>query len=111
MNLKEYLANKPDAREKELTFPALDITVRIRRLTVGERKRLYGAYKIGTDQADAAGLTVELIAISLIPAMSIEEVEQLPAFISDMLMTEINEFNGWTKKGAAELADQFRATA
>lgn len=111
MNIKEYLANKSDAREKDLVFPNADLTVRIRRITVGERKKLYGQYKIGTDAADVSGLTVELMAISVVPPMTVAEVEELPAFISDMLMLEINEFNGWTKKGAAELADQFRPTA
>lgn len=110
MNLKEYLSSKPDVREKDIVI-ADDLSVRVRRLTVGERKRLYATYKINTPEADLVGLTAELIAVSLVPAMTVQEVEELPARIADSLMAAINEFNGWTTKGAAELADQFRPTA
>lgn len=111
MNLKEYLSSKPDVREKDVTLAAFDVAVRIRRLTVGDRKRLYATHKINTPQADLIGLTAELIAVSVVPPMELAEVEQLPAALADALMAEINEFNGWTAKGAAELADQFRPTA
>jgi hypothetical protein len=111
MNLKEYLSSKSDVREQEITIPEFDVTVRIRRITVGERKHLYHTYKIDTPQADVQGLTAEIIALSVVPPMTVEEVEQLPAVLSDTLIQRINEFNGWSKKGAAELADQFRPTA
>lgn len=111
MNLKEYLSTKPDAKEKVVRVPHLDLEFTIRRISVGERKRLQAAYKIGTADADMQGLNIELTALSLVPPMTTDEVEAMPAAISDIVMEHINEFNGWSKKGAAELADQFRPTA
>lgn len=111
MNLKEYLANKPDAREQDVNLTDLDITVRIRRLSVGERKRLYAAHKLGTEKADVPGLNAELVAISVMPALTMPEVEDMTVIVFDAILEKINEFNGWSKKGVAELADQFRPTA
>lgn len=111
MTLKEYLANKPDARQKEFTIPGTEVTVTLRRISVGERKQLVQRFKLNTPQADQDGAGIAMIAMSVLPVMTEEEVEQLPQFYAEILAQEINEYNGWTKRGAAELADQFRPTA
>ena len=114
-SFREQIASREDLREKAITLANTNgdgkepITATIRRVLVGERKRLVGEYKINSDTPDHVGFGIALVAISLVPAMSIPEVEELPAAIVDELSRQVIQFNGWDKKEQAQLADQFRA--
>lgn len=88
----------------------------IRRLTVGERNKLSDRFKLGSKDPDAGkdgdGITygIAIVALSVVPAMSEQDVVELPAAIIDELAGKILDFNGWTERSRKEHADQFRPT-
>lgn len=115
MTLREQLATRPDLKEKEVVLQSTamngtpPIAVTIRRVTVGERKGLVARAGINTDTPDHVAFGIELVALSLVPSASVEEVQEMPAAVVDELSALITEFNGWTRKGQAAEADAFRA--
>lgn len=117
MSLRDQLAARPDLKEKtvELQSTAMNgtppVTATIRRVTVGERKQLVAKSGLNTDKPDNVAFGIELVSISLVPPVPIDEVMDMPAAVIDELSALITDFNGWSRKEQAALADSFRATA
>jgi len=116
--LKEQLAGRPDARERDVLLHAAGgepLGVTIRRLTVTERDRLIKEYKLGSDEGKDRGMEASIAIVTLAvvqdPPITREDVEAMPAAIVDEVATLIMDFNGWSTKGKRELDDQFRAPA
>lgn len=109
-SLKEQLQKRPDLREQEITLDPFDLKVTIRRMTVGERKKIYAQFG-GKTSEHAQDISGEILKISVIPALTDEDIEAMPTAVVEKLSDAIMDFNGWSKKGAAEHADQFRPTA
>jgi len=117
-SLKEQLAGRPDAREREVSLTSVGgdpLTVTVRRLTVSERDKLIKEYKLGTDEGKERGTdaSIAIVAMALVqdPPVTDEDVRAMPAAIVDEVATAVMEFNGWSVKGKRELDDQFRAPA
>jgi hypothetical protein len=113
-SLKEQLQSRSSASTKTITLvSAPDVSVTIRRLTVRERNLLLGQYvnQNGVPNLEKdTSMSVAIVAKALVPEMSMDEVQDMDSAICDELATAITEFHGWTKKGRAELTDQFRPT-
>jgi len=117
-SLKEQLAARPDAREREVFLNAVGgdpLAVTIRRLTVTERDKLIKEFKLGSDEGKERGVdaSIAIVTLALVqePPITKEEVEAMPAAIVDEVATHVMDFNGWSVKGKRELDDQFRAPA
>lgn len=111
-SLKEILTSKQDYREKTVKLRSLDgEEVTIRRMMTGERRSMAQKFRIGEPDGDNLGAAQFMVALCLVPSISEEEVAEMPAEVIDEIYKAMTDLNGWTKKGAAELADQFRPTA
>lgn len=111
MTLKEQLATMPDARTTTVPLQGAAMAVTLRRLTMHERDELLKRHKTtdAKDAAQASSLTQEVIAMALVaPATTIADMAELPATILDEIGELVMDFNGWSAKGRAALADQFR---
>ena len=109
-SLREILSERPDLKEKTIKVAALggeEITIKL--MTMGERRQLMTRFRLGAAEQDALGAGVFTVATCCVPPITEEEIESLPSSVIDEISAAIMEFNGWTKKGAAEQADQFRA--
>lgn len=109
--LKEQLAARSDMRERDVELPEFNLAVRIRRMTIGERKMITERFKLGQNGADPIGAGIAVTAMSLVPPCSEDDIKEMPSAVVDAVTDKINQFNGWTKKGDAENVDQFRPTA
>ena len=115
-SLKERLQARTDVSQQTVVLQSAGgEEAVIRRLTVAERNQLVDRFKIGTtDQkpSDESGMTyaIAIIALSLVPQETEEDVLTYPAAVADELAEKIMEFNGWTERSRKELADQFRPT-
>lgn len=117
--LKERLQARADVHQTIVELAtAGGEKVEIRRLLVSERNKLVDRFGIGQKDGaakatDEKGITygIALVALSLVPPMTEEDVLSLPAAIADELADKIMTFNGWTERSRKELADQFRASA
>ncbi len=120
-SLKSQLANRPDAREKDITLKSVGgdpITATIRRLTIHERDALIKEFKIGDSNGDEhnMGASIAIVTRALVTpageeALTEEEVRAMPAAIVDEVAAAVMDFNGWTRAGKAALDDQFRPAA
>lgn len=116
-SLKERLQARADVSQQTIKLQSADgEEAVIRRLSVAERNQLVARFKLGMSdakQSDESGLTyaVAIIALSLVPGETEEDVLAYPAAVADELAEKIMEFNGWTERSRKELADQFRASA
>lgn len=105
---KEQLLQAGDASTKVVKLGDAGEVV-IRRLKLKERNELASIGK-GEDQT-VAGLALTRMIISkamVDPALTPEEVDELPVPIADIISQEIMAYNGWTKEGQAEIRDHFR---
>lgn len=109
--LKEQLASRSDMRERDIELPEFGLSVRIRRMTIGERKMITERFKLGQTGSDPIGAGIAVTAMSLVPPCTEDEIKEMPSAVVDVVTEKINQFNGWTKKGDAENVDQFRPTA
>lgn len=80
----------------------------IRRLKLKERNTLLKGRK-PDDPDSAAELSKQLIVAAVVePALTAEDLDELPAALVDELAKQIMDLNGWTKEGQAQIADHFR---
>ena len=110
-SLKERLQARPDLSSQ--TVPLLTAggePVTIRRITVAERNVLMARMKADAPDHDTR-FGQAIVAISVVPPMTEDEVGELPAGIVDEIAMKVMDFNGWTERSRKELADQFRAPA
>lgn len=111
-SLKQYLQEKSDGQFHTFTLEtAPDVEVTIRRIKVKERNELMSRYEGKPERERNVGITIGLIALSVVPAMSESDVEQLDAAIADEIGQRISDFHGWTEKGRKQLQDWFRPAA
>lgn len=115
LSLREQLINRTDARERDYVLKCIQgdpVTVTVRRFGLGERDELIKKYKLGTKQSqeEASASAIQIVAQGMVPALTEQEVRELPAAVVDEVAQSIMDFNGWTERGKAELSDQFRAT-
>lgn len=113
-SLKEQLQERSASNQKTIQLecaPGVEVT--FRRITLKERNEMARRFdkKDVTDLERGSGFSVALISTAVIPPMTEEDVLALDAQVADELVLAINDFHGWSKKGRAELTDQFRPTA
>jgi hypothetical protein len=120
LSLKEQLAARPDAMQRDYPLTTIEkkdgvaVVITVRRMLISEREELMRKYHLGDEAGaieDRIAATIAIVARALVPPISEEEVRALPAAVIDEVALLIQDFNGWTKRGKAELDDQFRHSA
>lgn len=106
---KEALLKLADSSTQQVPFGQNGDFVIIRRLKLSERNALLNEKRESGDLQAGLALTRAIVAKAMVdPPVTVEEVEELPAALVDLISKAVMEFNGWTKEGQAAIADHFR---